>query len=201
VNSRQWRTVSPIDYPLMFNLFVVDQLPIGRGKLVGRNWSRGLDTLLGGWTVSFTTHYQSGDAMTVTDTNGTPTPTGDPYTTGSMESRLGDKIDPKTNLPLNPYFSPTPWIHVANNSVPAQPPLWSWLRGPAQWIETATLSKTVSISERWKVDLRAQAISPFNHPIFSDPSTNLASPATFGMITSTISGSTRSITFGAKVRF
>jgi hypothetical protein len=67
--------------------------------------------------------------------------------------------------------------------------------------QTVTMTKSVSITERFKVELRALVTSPFNHPIFSDPATNLASPATFGVITSSASSSTRGITFGAKLRF
>jgi hypothetical protein len=201
VNVRKWRTVSPIDYPNMYNVFLTYQLPFGRGREWGRNWGRALDTAAGGWSLVFITHYQSGDALTVTDTNGTPIPIGDPNTSGTYKARLGDRYDPKTNLPLNPYFSRDVWIHIANFKVSPEPPLWSWLRGPSQWTQVATLSKTISLTERWKADLRFQASSPFNHPIFNNPATNLASPATFGVVTATRGGSTRSITFGAKLRF
>jgi hypothetical protein len=152
--------------------------------------------------MAFIVHYQSGDPLTVTDTNGTPIPTSNPTTSGSINDRLGDRIDPVTRLPLNPFFSRDVWLRMPNFSVSPEPPLWSWLRGPSQWVSSATMSKTVPVTERFKVDLRMQATSPFNHPIFNDPTTNLASPATFGVITSTRSNAcTRSITFGAKLRF
>jgi hypothetical protein len=201
VNVRRWRTVSPIDYPHMFNVFLIYQMPFGHGRTWGRSWARPLDAAVGGWTLAFTTHYQSGDPMTVTDTNGTPVPIGDPNTAGGITDRLGDRIDPKTNLPLNPFFSPNVWIHIQNFAISPEAPLWSWLRGPSQWTQTVTMTKSVSITERFKVELRALVTSPFNHPIFSDPATNLASPATFGVITSSASSSTRGITFGAKLRF
>jgi len=201
VNVRKWRTVSGIDYPHMFNVFLTYQMPFGHGRTWGANWGRWLDTAAGGWTLAFTTHYQSGDAMNVSDTNGTPIPIGDPNTPGGVKDRLGDKIDPTTHLPLNPYFSPNVWIHIPNFVISPEAPLWSWLRGPSQWTQTVTMTKTVSLTERWKVELRALAVSPFNHPVFSDPNTNLASPATFGVITSTAGASTRTITFGAKLKF
>jgi hypothetical protein len=91
------------------------------------------------------------------------------------------------------------WVHIANFKVSPEPALWSWLRGPSQWNQNLTLTKTIAIAERWKLDLRALAGSPFNHPTFADPATNLASPATFGQITG--ASGTRTITFGAKVRF
>ncbi len=201
VNLRKWRSVSPIDYPHMFNVFLTYQLPFGRGHAWGGDWGRPLDTAAGGWTLAFTTHYQSGDAMTVTDTNGTPIPIGDPVTAGGVKERLGDHVDPKTNLPGNPFFSPNVWIRIPNFVISPEPPLWSWLRGPSQWTQTLVMTKSVSLTERFKVELRAMANSPFNHPVFNDPTTNLASPATFGVITSTAGASTRTITFGAKLKF
>src|SRR5581483_11286828 len=132
VNVRQWRTVSPIDYPHMFNVFLTYQLPWGKGRVFGKHWGRALDTLAGGWTLAFTTHYQSGDPLTVTDTNGKTVPIGDPYPAGGIKDRLGDRIDPKTKLRLKPFFSPTVWIHIPNFVVSPEGPLWSWLRGPSQ---------------------------------------------------------------------
>jgi hypothetical protein len=35
VNVRKWRTISPIDYPNMLNVFVTYELPFGRGKQQG----------------------------------------------------------------------------------------------------------------------------------------------------------------------
>jgi len=201
VNERKWRTVSPIDTPQMFNLFLTYQMPFGHGRTWGAHWSRWMDMAAGGWTAAVTAHYQSGDAMTVTDTNGTPVPIGNPVTSGGVEDRLGDRIDPVTKLPSNPYFSPNVWIHIPNFKVSPEPPLWSWLRGPGIFTQTLTMTKIVAITERYKVELRAMATSPFNHPVFNDPTTNLASPATFGVITSAASAGTRSVTFGAKFRF
>jgi len=193
------RTVSAIDIPNMINVFLTYQMPFGRGRAWGSNWSRGLDTVLGGWTLAFTTHYQSGNPLTVSDTNGTPIPIGNPNTPGGIKDRLGDNIDPKTKLPINPFFSRDVWIHIDNFKVSPEPSLWSWLRGPSQWSQTITVTKSISLAERWKVELRALANSPFNHPSFNDPATDLTSPATFGVITG--AGGTRTITFGAKLRF
>ena len=193
------RTVSPIDIPNMINVFLTYQMPFGRGRTWGRDWARWLDAAAGGWTMAFTTHYQSGDPMTVTDTNGVPIPIGDPNTPGGVKERLGDQIDPKTKLPLNPYFNRDVWIRVANFRVSPEPALWSWLRGPTDWSQTITLTKSIAIAEGWKVELRALANSPFNHPTFDNPTTNFASPATFGVITG--GGGTRTVTFGAKLRF
>jgi hypothetical protein len=153
----------------------------------------------GRWTLAFTTHYHTGDALTVEDTNGTPIPIGNPSTTGAVHDRLGDRIEPVTKLPLNPYLSRDVWIRVENFRVSPEPARWSWLRGPNRWNQTITLTKTIAVTERWRVELRALASSPFNRPIFDNPTTDLDSPATFGVITG--ASGTRTVTFGAKLRF
>jgi hypothetical protein len=137
--------------------------------------------------------------LTVDDTNGVPIPIGNPNTSGGVKDRLGDRIDPKTKLPLNPYFSPDVWTSIADFKVSPEPARWSWFRGPSHWSQTITLTKSIAIAEGWKVELRALANSPFNHPSFDDPTTDLTSPATFGVITG--ASGTRTITFGAKLKF
>ena len=55
-------------------------------------------------------------------------------------------------------------------------------RGPGQANWDLSLFKTVSVSERYKAQFRAEAMNAFNTPIFNGPETNLAS-ANFGKIT------------------
>ncbi len=193
------RTVSEIDIPHMLNLFLTYQMPFGRGRAFGGDWPRWLDYAAGGWTTAFTTHYQSGDPLTVEDTNGVPIPIADPNTTGGVKDRLGDRIDSQTGLPMNPYFNRDAWLSIADYKVSPEPVRWSWLRGPSHWSQTITLTKSITIAERWKMELRALANSPFNHPSFDNPAMDLASPATFGVITG--ASGTRTVTFGAKLKF
>ena len=54
---RKWRAVSPIDDPQMFNVFLTYDLPFGRKRPFGTNRGCALDTLAGGWTLVFLTHY------------------------------------------------------------------------------------------------------------------------------------------------
>jgi len=193
VNVRKWRTVTAeIDRPHMVRMFAVYDLPFGRGRALGKSWSRWVDGALGGWSLTWIARYNSGDALAVTDTNGTPTPTANPVTSGSTEERL------------NNWIQRDAWIRVSDYKISPEPPRWSWLRGPSQFTNNATLSKTIAVTERWKVELRAEVNSPFNSPVFDDPADsnlNLATPSTFGVITSASSSGTRTIMFGAKLKF
>ena len=155
----------------------------------------------GGWILGFTSHYESGTPLTVTDTNGTPMPIGSPVTAGGIHDRLGDQLDPKTGLPLNPFFSRDVWTHIANFRVSPEPPLWSWLRGPSQWVQTATMTKTVSLTERWKAELRLQVAARSTIRYFRIRARISPARPSFGVITGTRSSGTRTMTFGAKLKF
>lgn len=200
INARPtWRAVSSIDVPHMFRAFAVYDLPFGRGRAMGKGWSRGLDWLAGGWTLTWATRYNSGQPLSITDTNGQPIPIGDPRTPGSLNDRLGDRIDPATKLPVNPYLRPSAFAHLPDFTITPEPPFYSWLRAPGQLKNSAALAKTLSLVERWKLELRADVDSPFNSPQFEAPNTNLATPSAFGTITS--AGGQRVVVFGAKLIF
>jgi hypothetical protein len=200
VNARPtWRAVSSIDTPHMFRAFAVYDLPFGRGRSWGRNWSRGLDSVAGGWSLTWATRYNSGQPLSLSDTNGQPIPIADPRTSGSTKDRLGDRIDSATRLPVNPFLRPSAFAHLPDFTISREPLLYSWLRAPGQLKNSVTLAKTLSIAERWKLELRVDIDSPFNSPQFEAPNTNLATPSAFGTITS--AGGARVVVFGAKVRF
>jgi hypothetical protein len=200
VNARPtWRAVSAIDAPHMFRAFGTYDLPFGRGRSWGRNWARWLDSVAGGWSLTWAARYTSGFPLSLTDTNGQPIPIADPQTPGSLRDRLGDRIDPATKLPINPYLRPSAFAHLPDFTISSEPLLYSWLRAPGLLRNSAALAKTVSIVERWKLELRADIDNPFNSPQFAAPNTNLATPSAFGTITS--AGGNRIIVFGARVMF
>ncbi len=53
------------------------------------------------------------------------------------------------------------------------------------WNADMRLGKTTSIKERWKVGFSADFFNVFNHENFSNPNLNYATPASFGVISST----------------
>ena len=200
VNSRPfWRSVSPIDAPHLARAFVTYEMPFGRKRSWGTNWARWLDSLAGGWSLSWAARYNSGVPLALTDLNGAPIPIADPRTSGSMKDRLGDRIDPTTKLPLNPYLRASAFAHLPDFTVSKEPLFYSWLRAPGLLSNTTALSKTLSLAERWKLELRADINNPFNSPQYAAPNTNLATPSAFGTITA--AGGSRVVVFGARVTF
>ncbi len=64
----------------------------------------------------------------------------------------------------------------------------------------ASFLKRVALTERYKIEVRADMTNLTNTPTFGFPTTNLAS-TTFGRIRDTISSSSRKIQLGAKFIF
>jgi hypothetical protein len=58
------------------------------------------------------------------------------------------------------------------------------LRGPGRTNVDMTVAKVTAITERLKLEIRADAFNLFNHAEFGNPSTNITSP-NFGRITTT----------------
>jgi Carboxypeptidase regulatory-like domain/TonB dependent receptor len=103
-------------------------------------------------------------------------------TTGSIESRLGNYI--------NPNFFSDP-VAVANSNDPGATGFGTSMRniyrGPFQSDVDFSISKSFHITERHRFVFRADAFNLFNHPIFSIPnSVEWTSPGTFGNITQTV---------------
>jgi hypothetical protein len=64
----------------------------------------------------------------------------------------------------------------------------------------ASLGKQFKLAERRSIDFRAEFFNLMNHPSFGPPQRSLATPATFGMIT-TQATPPRNIQFGLKLFF
>jgi hypothetical protein len=201
VNERQYRTVAGLDRPHNLRVFTTYDLPVGKDRAFGGTWPRWADAALGGWSLTWVAARTSGSPLGISDSGRErPIPLRDPATPGSVHERLGDQRDPVTNLPLNPYLDVSAFYRLPDQfEITPEPARYSWLRGPSGTSHNLTIFKAFRINEEVLFDLRAEINSPFNTPRFSNPSTNVSNPATFGTITG--ASGQRRIILGAKVRF
>jgi hypothetical protein len=166
--------------------------------------------LLGDWTISGIVTYQSGLPFTVIDSGGgTSFPTaGSNVITASLApgatyagTKTGGSVEHRLNHWLN---------HSAFQFAPVVGPDGSTgfgtlgrntFRGPHQSDWDLTLGKRFSITERQRVDFRADFFNAFNHPSFATPSfPDVESPSNFTAITSTV-GTPRLIQFVLKYSY
>ncbi|HST20210.1 MAG TPA: hypothetical protein VLR90_03790, partial [Blastocatellia bacterium] len=104
----------------------------------------------------------------------------------------------------NPYFDTTAYAAV---NIPAGQ-LQRFgnagrnnLRGPGFFNVDLSLFRTISLTERFRLQIRAEALNALNHPNFSNPGADVSSAAAFGFITSTTGIGERNIRLGARLSF
>jgi hypothetical protein len=171
----------------------------------------GLGKLLGGWSVSGVTTFQSGNPLTVIDTRAGTIYGADGsdawflpanfcsgasnsslVTHGSVQSRLNGYINAAAICAPPTIGDGTGFGNIGRGV----------LRGPGQnnWdISIAKVTKVKGPTEATNLEFRAQFFNAFNHPQFANPALDASSPS-FGTITST-SVSPRLIQFALKYNF
>lgn len=211
-NVQQNKARGDFDRPHRLVVSYTYDLPFGRGQQYLSNIGPVLNKLLGNWSISGITTYQSGLPFSVTDSTsggifGTALGTAQficsnaaaAYTQGSTTDRLAHYLNPAcfTTAPVLPgpggVANPgaTGWGTTPRNA----------FRGPSQQNWDLSLIKAFTVGERNSFQFRADFFNLFNHPIFRFPSSvNIGTPATFAQITETAVPA-RLIQFGLKYSF
>jgi hypothetical protein len=193
-NIRADRALGDIDVSHRVVIAAVYDMPWGRGRHWGSDWSKAMDLLLGGWQVNGLSTFSAGTPIGFSasnnagifnqairaNNNGT---TG--KLTGPVQARLSAYFDKSV------YSQPAAFTF--GNMGPRSPDIRS--DGIYNW--DLSLFKNFRVVERVTVQLRAEALNAFNTPRFSGPNTSVTS-SSFGVITSQ-ANAPRQIQFGLKL--
>ncbi|MFB3827199.1 MAG: carboxypeptidase regulatory-like domain-containing protein [Bryobacteraceae bacterium] len=199
VNTRHYRTISENDTPHVINMAFVYDLPFGPGRplLQGRGLA---GKIIGGWSLSGRAHYESGNPLSISDSNGRPIRIRDASYSGAIVNRIGDKVDPVTRQVLNPYFDTTAFVSLPSQyTISPEPPVFGELRSPTSKSLNASLIKRVQVNERVNVDVRLDASGVTNTPQWGNPGTDMKDKATFGVINT--AGGARNMQLAFRVVF
>jgi hypothetical protein len=169
--------VDQVDIPQKFVIAGVWEFPFGKGKLVGGNWNRALDMILGGWQANWNITYQSGWAVDYPNAN---------------QVRPGSAKLPSSERSMSRWFDTTLWETAAGQRVPRQEPFtlrdfpsrFSDVRVPGYRNWDASVSKYFPITEQVRLQFRFEMVNAFNTPWFSrmqGQALDVASP-TFGQL-------------------
>jgi outer membrane receptor protein involved in Fe transport len=183
--DQRFRWVSSFDY----------LLPLGKGQRY-LNSSRAADLVLGGWHVGGIFTWHSGFYFS-------PAMGYDPSNTGSQGLTRTDRVC-NGNLPsgqrsVNLWFDtscfPLPTGYAFGNSGK------NVLVGPGMVDADMSLRKLFAITERFRLEFRAELFNAFNHPIFAQPDNYITDgPGATGVITST-AATQREIQLALKLLF
>jgi hypothetical protein len=163
-------------------------LPFGTGRLSA---GRAVNAIARGWRVSGLFLAQSGEPVSV---NFSPSLTG---WIGNRASTVAG-VDPYANQSIRQ------WFNLAAFTAPAQYSFGDSARnafyGPSYWNLDAAVLREISLTEKVKLNIRAESFNVLNHTAFAVPARNITTPATFGQITST-ANQARQFSFSARLKF
>jgi len=197
INPRRYRTVSNLDQTHIMRVAATYEFP---WRFAGQGMDRLLRQVAGGWSLSGYFIAESGTPFGITHANGRPVRTRNAALSGPVSERLGDRLDPVTRRPLNPYFDIGAFAPLASQYVVTpEAARFDELRAPGATSLNVSLFKTFPITERLRLQIRMEAEGVTNTPNFGAPGTNLSSAATFGVITA--AGGSRKMQGSARISF
>ena len=184
-----------------FVLSGVWQLPFGRDRAAGRNWSRAVDFVLGGWEFAPIFTAQTGLPLTINQSQAT-------NIGGERRSRPNRIVDgtlPSEQRTVDRWFDTSAF--VALDPTPGRAGFFpnqifgnsgvGILRGPSYVNLDFNLAKTFAITERWSAQFRGEFFNALNRTNFGVPGVTIG--AGFGQIVNAYDA--RIIQLALKLRF
>lgn len=201
-NRADWG-LSGLNLNNQFTASVLYDLPFGKGKAFGGDWSEPVNAALGGWSVNVIERVLSGFPIFIYDSLNE---SGVNFLDNFANWNRPDQVcDPKSSHPsVNQWFNTQCFVAppVGELGTASRTPVY----GPDFVNTDFSAIKNFRIRERMSAQFRAEFFNLFNHAQFnapglsSTPGADLASPSTFGVITSTVNNP-RVIQFALKLTF
>jgi len=179
-----------------FELYGVYALPFGRTKRFAQHGIA--SALAGGWQLNWLMTRASGTPLTLTGGGSSLNAPGNTETVdqvGAMDivggvgptAALGKTATCAASVLSCHYFDPSAFTGVPTGQVRFGTTGRDILRGPGLFNLDTSLFRDFKLTERFKLQFRAEAFSVTNTPHFSNPGTSWSSGSTtFGVITSTL---------------
>jgi Carboxypeptidase regulatory-like domain len=216
---RNENAVSANDAPHRFVVAAIVDLPLGRGRWIGRDMNRIVDGVVGGWSVSTLITLQSGQPLPVSmasarllDGNQRPNvvcpgtvSSGFSYHQAAsnwLNQQAGQDVNPYSTSVLNPNCFADPGDQDPGNA----PRYFSTIRADGIRNMDVTFGKQFTIREGMTLQLRGEFFNFTNTPRFAFPSLSWApgqpgvDNTTFGQVMS-LANSPRTAQFGLRFEF
>jgi len=198
-------SISANDTPQRLAAAVIVDMPVGRKQWIGGNMNRGLDAVVGGWSIATMITEQSGQPMAIGMATGR-------LANGSQRPNV---VCPqlKTGLSMNDvamswqsatplsFFNSSCFADPGDQNPGNAPRYFSGLRVDGIHNMDVNLYKSFVPKEGMKLDVRAEMFNFTNHPRFGQPNSAVGDPY-FGTISGDAGGYTpRYFQFGLRFEF
>lgn len=175
------KVISDQDVPNRFTMSGFIALPFGKGQRFMSHANNLIEAILGGWQIEGTYTYQSGFPVTFSN---------DAFYIG------GQIAIPKSQQTLNHWFNTDAFLSVYNTMATLATPVNHLRTLPLRFADVRIdpinntdlgMRKDIRLGERMKVQLRAEFLNAFNHPLLPGP---VVSPGTAGTVISGVCDNT-----------
>ncbi|HKX00315.1 MAG TPA: TonB-dependent receptor [Bryobacteraceae bacterium] len=179
-NLRAEKSVSANDTPQRLAFAAIYELPVGRGRTLGRDMNRVMNGIIGGWQVNTFVTFQTGQPLVFSDSNQTlaDSPNQRPNINGKACS--GANVYDVVNGTAN-YFNLDSFSHPADQTPGNMGRYISDCRAPGIHNIDLGISKKVEFTESRYLEIRGDFFNAFNTPRFGFPNTTFGGDG-FGVI-------------------
>jgi hypothetical protein len=159
-------SISPNDVSRRLVMSYVWELPIGRGRLIGKGWNRPMDWVLGGWQLNGIATIEKGKPLTLVSSN--PSQSGNSAERPNNNGKSA-KLEGDVGSRLDRYFDTSvfsvPLAFTFGNAPRTLPDV----RTPTLHSLDASIFKNFKFLETRQVQLRAELFNATNTPLFGPP--------------------------------
>ncbi|MBC7928876.1 MAG: TonB-dependent receptor, partial [Bryobacteraceae bacterium] len=191
------RSVSGVDIPHRLVFSGLFDIPVGRGRRIGGDMSRLLDIAVGGWQVNTYWTLQSGSPLGIGANN-----TAGLFTEAIRANNNGQRasLNVDAHQRLDRWFDTSVFSQPAPFTLGNLSPLINDLRNHHTNNLDLSVFKQFVLTERLRLQFRAEAFNAFNRVRFSSPNTSVTAGANFGRVTQQ-ANDPRQLQFGLKLLF
>jgi hypothetical protein len=177
---------------------IILDLPIGRGRWIGRGMNNVLDAIVGGWSLDSFITFQSGQPIAIINSAGRLTDGNQRPNVICSQLRTGLSFRDAA-MTGEPYLNQDCFADPGDNIPGNAPRHFSNLRGQGIRNLDMSLTKEFKIRESMELQVRAEMFNVANHQRFAFPDVG-SGDGSFGAITSTVNNYRR-MQFGARLQF
>lgn len=166
------RSFSTYDQTHVMHATAIYDLPVGHSRQFMNNAPKWLDAIVGGWTTTALARANTGfpfmDYLSDTNQLGDLTHSARPNIVSGVPI-----VNPlwSSSCPIGtgcqPYLNPAAFERPALGQLGNAPRTIGAARGPLQEYFDLSIQKNFRIGERLRLQLRADALNVFNHPVFA----------------------------------